>query len=416
MPDETDLQVWVVHSWNPLGSATSADIVQFGGHMELGCFAQDRELRYTLVLNAAPGWSAEKVLGKTDRELTLRPEDADSLERLKLAVLSSGKGVRRLVQLLQPDGDLHSFSIGVEPIRDQSGTVQGVLSLAADVTAADPAMRAATERLEAFVVRRLARQLTCIPTSEMQLIAAVELERHPAPGPESPSRPGNSLLSLLPVESRERLLARCDTVSLQAGHVLGNGQPVYLFPLTGLVSIIVRDLTGEETEIASVGNDGFIDTDVTHQHGSLEARVTVAAQALRLSARDFAELARNDPKLVYIEALNIRLLFRKTVRGRICAQNHRGTGRVAAYLFQSAQLVEGPLPFTHEQIANALGLGRPTVTASMMELHQLAAIDRRRGSVTITDRERLAAAACACVTAGSLHTVSASAGHNPEAR
>jgi signal transduction histidine kinase len=100
-------------------------------HAPVRLFAQDRDLRYTWIVNPAledPG----AILGKTDAE-TLSAESAARLTEVKTEALRTGRSVRREVQLEFPTGP-RIFDLWIEPTRDADGVVDGVACTALDIT------------------------------------------------------------------------------------------------------------------------------------------------------------------------------------------------------------------------------------------------------------------------------------------
>jgi len=95
-------------------------------------FNQDRELRYTWLLNPKPGPYGGDVRGKTDRDILERPEDAEALEGIKQRVLETGRGLRREVEVMM-DAELRRFDLTLEPLRGDTGVV-GITGAALDVT------------------------------------------------------------------------------------------------------------------------------------------------------------------------------------------------------------------------------------------------------------------------------------------
>lgn len=97
-------------------------------------FNQDRDLRYTWILNPALGYEAEAVLRTTDADLFERADDAAALTAIKRRVLETGRGERHEVRVRQ-DGEEHHYDLIVEPDRDAGGAVIGVIGAATDITA-----------------------------------------------------------------------------------------------------------------------------------------------------------------------------------------------------------------------------------------------------------------------------------------
>jgi PAS domain S-box-containing protein len=98
----------------------------------VGMFNQDRELRYTWVYNPHAGLSSADVLGKTDEELLPAP-DAAALSALKRRVLEAGAGESAEVTVTI-DGRAVCYDLHVEPMREGSGKISGVMGVAVDIT------------------------------------------------------------------------------------------------------------------------------------------------------------------------------------------------------------------------------------------------------------------------------------------
>lgn len=114
-------------------------------------FNQDRELRYTWIHNPTSGFDAHQMLGKRDSELMECAEDAARTEALKRAVLESGVPEHREVTVHQ-GGAARYYDLTVQPQRDGSGTIVGVIGAAVDITErkqAEQALSLAKEKAEA---------------------------------------------------------------------------------------------------------------------------------------------------------------------------------------------------------------------------------------------------------------------------
>jgi len=112
-------------------------------------FQQDLELRYTWIQNPALGYDALQVIGKLDRDLFERAEDAAMTEGLKLEVIRAGVGVRQEVRV-QFQGVERHYDLSVEPLRNAAGLISGVTCAAIDITtrkAAEEKLRTNEHRL-----------------------------------------------------------------------------------------------------------------------------------------------------------------------------------------------------------------------------------------------------------------------------
>jgi two-component system cell cycle sensor histidine kinase/response regulator CckA len=95
---------------------------------------QDRDLRYTMVMNPQLGLTEQQMLGQTDQEILPR-DDAARLTRLKRQVLETGKPVRVEVQLTPASGVPEHFEGSYIPRRGADGQVDGVIGYLRNVTA-----------------------------------------------------------------------------------------------------------------------------------------------------------------------------------------------------------------------------------------------------------------------------------------
>ncbi|MBF0594032.1 MAG: PAS domain-containing protein [Candidatus Omnitrophica bacterium] len=94
---------------------------------------QDRELRYTWVLNPQMGLKVEDMLGRTDHDV-LSPDDAEKLARIKREVIESGKAVRMTVPLVSVNGATEYFDGAYVPKYDAKGNVDGLIGYFRNVT------------------------------------------------------------------------------------------------------------------------------------------------------------------------------------------------------------------------------------------------------------------------------------------
>jgi PAS domain S-box-containing protein len=94
---------------------------------------QDRELRYTLVLNPQLGLTEKDMIGKTDHEI-LAKEDAEKLTTLKRTVLKTGEPMHVETSLISRDGRPEYFDGSYVPKFDAQGRVDGLIGYFRNVT------------------------------------------------------------------------------------------------------------------------------------------------------------------------------------------------------------------------------------------------------------------------------------------
>jgi len=104
---------------------------------------QDRDLRYTLVINPQLGLTEAGMLGKTDRDF-LEKEDAEKLSAVKRKVLQTGKPAHIETSLVNAQGQPEIFEGDYIPVADDSGKPDGLIGYFRNVTErkrADDALR-----------------------------------------------------------------------------------------------------------------------------------------------------------------------------------------------------------------------------------------------------------------------------------
>lgn len=94
---------------------------------------QDRELRYTWIYNAHPGFTTSDVLGKTDHDV-LPLAEANRLTKMKRQVMDSGLACREEIRTVA-GGCHYVYELSVEPDRGFDDRIIGVKCAAIDITA-----------------------------------------------------------------------------------------------------------------------------------------------------------------------------------------------------------------------------------------------------------------------------------------
>jgi PAS domain S-box-containing protein len=94
---------------------------------------QDLDLRFTWIYNPAMGDAANEVLGKHDKDIFDRVEDAAVTEAIKRAVIQTGVSQRQEVQI-RLQGIDRCYDLLVDPLRDSKGNITGVTCVGVDLT------------------------------------------------------------------------------------------------------------------------------------------------------------------------------------------------------------------------------------------------------------------------------------------
>lgn len=107
---------------------------------------QDLNLRYTWVYNTCV--PSSEVIGKTEREVFERAEDAAASEAIKREAIRTGKSQRGELTV-RIGGSDHVYDLIADPLRDSAGAIAGVTCALIDITErklADAELREAKER------------------------------------------------------------------------------------------------------------------------------------------------------------------------------------------------------------------------------------------------------------------------------
>ena len=212
----------------------------------------------------------------------------------------------------------------------------------------------------------------------------------------------NSLLAGLNESDRARISAHLSLVSLPAGRVICDvncKQEITYFPLSAIISMHCVTAAGATTELAVIGHEGVAglcmlmgDVNTPHQ---LVVQASGQAYAIRASALK-VEFDRGDN--VQHQLLRyMQTLITQVAQIAVCNRHHSVEQQLCRRLLSS--LDRSPsrqLPFTHESLANMLGVRREGISIAASKLQRAGIINYRRGQITVLDRRQLERMACEC--------------------
>jgi CRP-like cAMP-binding protein len=217
----------------------------------------------------------------------------------------------------------------------------------------------------------------------------------------SRSQPGsNRLLNLVPPDERARLLADLEEVQLPAKMLLARpGEPYtqVLFPLTGVVSVLVP--MGEEPSVEAgvIGHEGMVGIPIVlgADQGPHEVIAQVSGSGLRMSAHRFKGVLAESPGLRGVLQRYALTFMNQAARSSACNRMHDVNQRLARWLLLVHDRVVGDeFGLTQEFLSEMLGVRRPSVSLAAQTLHHAGLINYRWGRITVLDRRGLEDAAC----------------------
>ena len=87
----------------------------------------------------------------------------------------------------------------------------------------------------------------------------------------------------------------------------------------------------------------------------------------------------------------------RSMQTSVCNMFHPVEQRCIRWLLTVNDLIaNGDIPLTHDLMATALGVHRPTVTLVLRSLHKAGLVNESRGHIVIRDRRRLEQSCCEC--------------------
>jgi CRP-like cAMP-binding protein len=211
----------------------------------------------------------------------------------------------------------------------------------------------------------------------------------------------NRLLDVLGGMGRN-LASSMQLVHANRGHALAaRGEPFthVHFPLDGMVSMVLGTESGISVEVATVGNEGMVGTEVFL--GGLTSRADVffetSGSYLRLDAPAFQSAVRLHPALGRLAGLYTQVIMTQMAQSVLCATLHTLEERLCRWLLMTHDRMAGDeLDLTQEFLAQMLGVRRPSVTVVAGILQRAGLIRYNRGRVTVLDRQGLEDSACEC--------------------
>ena len=186
--------------------------------------------------------------------------------------------------------------------------------------------------------------------------------------------------------------------------LLTTDQPVrqVYFPHSGVISLLVLLSDGETIETAMIGRDSDLGGGA-----ALDSGISVCTAVVQIpgmdSAIDVAQLRRiadQTASLRQILAEHEKALLAQAQQSAACNVTHALEQRLARWLLRARGLTDSnSLPFTHEFLAEMLGVRRSSVSVVANPLQREGLIRYRRGLIEITDLDGLRRRACECYEA-----------------
>ena len=232
----------------------------------------------------------------------------------------------------------------------------------------------------------------------------------------------NQLIAALPRTDRERLLAICRPLELQAGQVLCDlGQPLQqlVFPISGTLVLMAQVDEDSMIAVALIGSEGVlgaqallwpslhpptqVDGAAESPNAAVRAQVQTPGDAWQADSADLRRLLAGSGALRGLFARQLLGMLMTLATAAACAHFHQIGPRLARWLLlcQDRAGVDS-FQLTQAQLAVLLGVRRVGITVAAGVLQRGGLIGYHRGCVQVLDRPGLEAAACGCRAADAL--------------
>ncbi len=224
--------------------------------------------------------------------------------------------------------------------------------------------------------------------------------------PRSIHVPGeNRLLAVLPRREYDRLRPNLERFSLALRDILheANGPIAHVvFPLSGVISLVLVMEDGLGLEVGTVGNEGMVGIPLFlgSDRSPMRAICRIPGEAVRMGAAAFRQEMRRAGPLYGLVQRATQTVLHQLAQSTACNHRHSVEQRMCRWLLMSHDRVGADdFPLTQEFLAQMLGVRRPTVTAVAGTLQKAGLISYHRGRMTVLDRRGLEAAYCECYRA-----------------
>ena len=202
------------------------------------------------------------------------------------------------------------------------------------------------------------------------------------------------------------LNAYLEPISLCRGEELyaagERGSDYVYFPETAVVSHLYNLADGNTVEVAMVGSDGA--TGISSLFGSQptnhQASVTIAGRARRVKTDVLRQEFGRGGKLQTLLLDYFNTYLTQVSQRVACTSFHLTEKRLCSWLLMLHDRAgKNNLTLTHEQMAQFLGVHRPSLTKIAKILREQQLVNYTRGKFHILDRHGLEAVACECYSA-----------------
>ena len=213
----------------------------------------------------------------------------------------------------------------------------------------------------------------------------------------------NRLLAGLPRDSFQLLAPHLTITRFALGTVLaetGDEIDQVIFPLSGMISLVVVMKDGRAIETATVGRDGVYGEAVAFgpYRSKVRALVQMEMTGAWLTSQQFRKAAAANQALQMMCFKHHEALLAQARITAACNALHLVEARFCRWLLQTRAVTESDtVTLTQEFLSEMLGVRRTSVTEVASRLQAKGTISYSRGVIRIVDLPALEERACECL-------------------
>lgn len=209
----------------------------------------------------------------------------------------------------------------------------------------------------------------------------------------------NLILANLPLNEQKKLRTHLELVSVETRQELdcvGGGLRYICFPVDCAISLMEHQPDGQKVEVAVIGREGSTGFNAAQGLATSPCRtiVQIGGSMYRLGVR---WLNDSVPFLVNTLIRFGAVIFRHSVISVGCSQFHSVDQRLGRW-FLAHQHRTGltTFPFTHQFLAEQLGVQRGTITEALAGLQDKKIVDYGYGKVRLLKMREMGKISCDC--------------------
>lgn len=212
---------------------------------------------------------------------------------------------------------------------------------------------------------------------------------------------GSKFISALTMGAREQVERHLYQVELPRGSTVAQAYSVLqtaYFPNDVTFSVDFPLSNGASFSTGFIGCDGLLGAGLSLDDRVClyDVNVLVGGSAYAMPMSRLKELLLQMPELRRRAVAYEQYFLAQVQQNAACTALHDLPERLSSWLLRLRALAGNEISITQSKIALMLGVRRTSVTACMVELQRIQAIECQRGEICIVDSKKLRASACGC--------------------